>query len=180
MEDKYQKKYRISSPRLAGWDYGSHGLYFVTVCTKHRIHYLGEVIQSKNLDDAFVEYTDIGKIAHENWLRIPEFYPFVKLDDFSIMPDHMHAILFIDRPDKNSWEANKFGAQKENLAAVLRGYKSSIKRFANDNEIEFTWQPRYYDRVIRDDKEYTNIREYIYDNPKNWLSDKGGFESFYL
>jgi REP element-mobilizing transposase RayT len=180
MEDKYQKKYRISSPRLAGWDYGSHGLYFVTICTKHRVHYFDEVIQPENPDNAFVEYDDMGKIAFDNWLRIPEFYPFVKLDDFSIMPDHLHAILFIDKPDKTSWEVNKFGAQKENLAAVLRGYKSSIKTFANNNEIEFTWQPRYYDRVIRDDREYNNIREYIYENPKNWLSDKSGFENLYL
>jgi putative transposase len=180
MEDKYQKKYRISSPRLAGWDYGSHGLYFVTICTKHRVHYFGEVIQPENPDNAFVEYADMGKIAFDNWLRIPEFYPFAKLDDFSIMPDHLHAILFIDKPDKTSWEVNKFGAQKGNLAAVLRGYKSSIKTFANDNKIEFTWQPKYYDRVIRDDREYNNIREYIYKNPKNWLSDKSGFENLYL
>jgi len=180
MEDKYQKKYRISSPRLAGWDYGSHGLYFVTICTKHRIHYLGDVIQPEDRDDAFVEYKDMGKIAHDNWLKIPEFHPFVKLDDFCIMPDHMHAILFIDKPDKTSWEVNKFGVQKGNLAAVLRGYKSSVTTFANDNEIDFAWQPRYYDRVVRDDKEYNNIRQYIYDNPKNWLSDNNGFENFYL
>jgi len=92
----------------------------------------------------------------------------------------MHAILFIDKPDKTSWEVNKFGAQKGNLAAVLRGYKSSVTTFANDNEIDFAWQPRYYDRVVRDDKEYNNIRQYIYDNPKNWLSDNNGFEKFYL
>ncbi|MEZ2337122.1 hypothetical protein AB6735_15870 [Mucilaginibacter sp. RCC_168] len=66
------------------------------------------------------------------------------------------------------------------MASVLRGYKGSIKQYADKNNIEFAWQPRYYDRVIRDEKEHENIREYIYDNPGNWLLNKQGFENLYL
>ncbi|WP_419788682.1 hypothetical protein [Mucilaginibacter sp. SP1R1] len=69
------------------------------------------------------------------------------------MPDHIHAILFIDKPGKTSWEVNKFGVQRDNLAAVLRGYKASVKKYALGNNIEFSWQPKYYDRVIRNEKE---------------------------
>jgi len=180
VEDKFQKKYRVSSPRLPGWDYGSHGLYFVTICTKDRIPYFGEIIQSSNEDRVFLKHSYIGLIAEKYWLQLPDFYTYVKLDCFVLMPDHLHAILFIDKPDKISWEMNKFGVQKDNLAAILRGYKASVKKYANENDIEFAWQPRYYDRVIRDQREYENIRQYIYDNPDNWLINKEGFENLYL
>ena len=180
MEDKFQKKYRVSSPRLTGWDYGSHGLYFVTICTKDRVPYLGEINQLPNEDRAFFKHSDIGLVAEKYWLRLPDFYKYVKLDDFVFMPDHLHAILFIDKPDKTSWEMNKFGVQKDNLAAILRGYMASLKKHANENDIEFGWQPRYYDRVIRDQREYENVQQYIYDNPDNWLAKREGFENLYF
>ncbi|GAA3964211.1 transposase [Mucilaginibacter dorajii] len=180
MEDKFQNKYRTDSPRLSGWDYGSHGLYFITICTKPRLPYFGEVIIPEDPDNAFIKHSDIGKATHEHWLRIPEFHPYVQLDDFVIMPDHVHGILFFNKPDKTNWEPNKFGPQRNNLASVLRGYKGSLTKYSILNNIEFGWQPRYYDRVIRDQKEYNNIREYISQNPRNWLSDKNGFEKFYM
>lgn len=88
------------------------------------------------------------------------------------MPDHLHGIIFIDNPNKVNWEPNKFGVQKENLASVIRGYKSSVKKQANDNNIEFQWQASYYDRVIRNEEEHRNIAQYIYDNPERWLLKK--------
>ena len=89
---------------------------------------------------ACLRMTEIGKIACDNWESIPMFHPYVELDDFVIMPDHMHGILFINKPDKISWEINKFGAQSKNLASILRGYKSSVKTYATTNDIEFSWQ----------------------------------------
>jgi putative transposase len=77
------------------------------------------------------------------------------------MPDHLHGILFINKPNKVSWEPNKFGAQRNNLASIIRGYKSSVKTYATLNDIEFLWQPRFYDRVIRDEKEYFAVAKYI-------------------
>ncbi|WP_183565330.1 hypothetical protein [Mucilaginibacter sp. SP1R1] len=68
MEDKFQNRYSISSPRLAGWDYGAHGLYFVTICTKDRIPYFGEITQSDLPDTALLQQTDIAIIAHNNLL----------------------------------------------------------------------------------------------------------------
>ena len=104
MEGKYRNKYRVSTPRLTGWDYGSHGLYFVTICTKDRFHYFGEIEEDEAQSIASLQETEIGKIAHNNWLQIPQFHPYVELDEFAIMPDHIHAILFINKPDKISWE----------------------------------------------------------------------------
>ena len=96
------------------------------------------------------------------------------------MPDHIHGIIFINKPDKISWEANKFGAQRNNLASIIRGYKSAVTKYANENNLGFAWQPRYYDRVIRNEKEYQNIRSYIYDNTDNWLLNKDNLENLFL
>jgi REP element-mobilizing transposase RayT len=102
MEEKYQNKYRSSSFRLKGWDYGSHGLYFVTICTKDRIKYFGEIESRGPETQSIVSLrrTEIGEVAHENWKQIPTFHPYVELDDFVIMPDHIHGIIFINKPDK--------------------------------------------------------------------------------
>jgi putative transposase len=163
-------KYRISSARLSNWDYGSHGLYYITICTKDRAHYFGQITSSPETQNiASLHLTQIGDIAYRNWLDIPNHFPFIELDEFVIMPNHVHGILFINKPNKEFWEKNKFGVQSQNLAAVIRGYKASVKTHATINNIEFHWQPRYYDRVIQNEKEYLNIREYIFNNPEQWL-----------
>ena len=95
------------------------------------------------------------------------------------MPDHVHGILFINKPGKITWEVNKFGAQRNNLASIIRGYKSSVKGYANLNHIDFEWQPRYYDRIIRNEKEHLNITEYIYNNPEKWLLNGDNFENLF-
>jgi len=179
-EEKFKDKYRTTPARLQGWDYGSHGLYYVTVCTKNREHYFGEIMTGDDQETAYLEATTIGQIANDNWLKIPEFSSFVELDDFVVMPDHMHGILFINKPDKNGWELNKFGAQVDNLASAIRGYKSSVTKYAIDNKIEFAWQPKYYDHIIRNEKEYRNVKQYIHDNPKNWLLNRNDGEMPFL
>jgi len=186
MEVLYKNRYRISPARLASWDYGSNGAYFITICTKDRNRYFGEIEEEPASDTesgsetrsiASLQATEIGNIAYNNWQNIPLFHPYVELDDFVIMPDHLHGILFIDKPDKTSWEINKFGNQSKNLASILRGYKSSVTTYATKNNIEFSWQPRFYDRVIRSEKEYLNIKGYIKDNPDEWLSNGDNFEN---
>lgn len=178
MDELYKNKYRITSVRRPNWDYGSHGLYFVTICTKDRIRYFGEIIESPETQSiASLQLTEVGKIAFNNWLKISDFHPYVELDEFVVMPDHVHAILFINKPDKVDWQASKFGPQRNNLASIIRGYKSSIKQYATINQFEFQWQPKYYDRVIRDEKEYLNIKEYIYNNVDDWFSNKENFEN---
>lgn len=172
MNDKYLNKYRIPSARLSNWDYGSHGLYFITICTKDRVPYFGEIVSErdpKTQNIASLRRTPIGEIAYQNWLDIPKHFDFIELDEFVIMPNHIHGILFINRPDKQFWEKNKFGIQSQNLASVIRGYKASVKTYATQNNIEFNWQPRYHDRVIQNKKEYLNVREYIFKNPEQWL-----------
>ena len=180
MEEKYRSKYRISSPRLANWDYGPHGLYFVTICTKDRVRYFGEIeMENEAQGIASLHSSEIGKIAFDNWLQIPQYHPYVEIDEFVIMPDHIHGILFINKPDKIVWESNKFGTQRNNLASIIRGYKASVKKYSTLNGIEFSWQPRYYDRVIREEKEYVNIKDYIFNNPIQWSLNQDNLENLY-
>lgn len=177
---------------MKNWDYGSHGLYFVTICVKDRIRCFGEiecnatwVAQSSETQSsetqsiASLRMTEIGKIAHDNFEGISEFHPYVEVDEFVIMPDHVHGILFINKPDKTTWEVNKFGAQSKNLASVIRGYKASVKTYSTFNNIEFSWQSKYYDRVIRNEKEYLNIKRYIEYNPDQWYENGAEFENLF-
>jgi len=181
MNEQYKNKYRITSARRPNWDYGSHGLYFVTICTKDRARYFGEIIESAETQSiASLQATSIGNIAHENWLKIPKYHPYVELDEFVVMPDHLHGILFINKPDKIEWQVSKFGPQRNNLASIVRGYKSSVKQYTTVNNVDFEWQPKYYDRVIRDEREYINIKGYIYENVDNWFLGKDNFENLYM
>lgn len=173
MDEKYNNKYRTTPARLNGWDYGSHGLYFITICTKDRVRYFGEIEEINDYSETrsivSLRETEIGTIAFDNWLKIPKYSPFVELDEFVIMPDHIHGILFINKPGKIDWQPNQFGAQSKNLASIIRGYKSSVTQYAALNGMSFAWQAGYYDRVIRNEKEYLNIQQYIYNNPEQWL-----------
>ena len=178
MDEKFNNRYRIPATRLSGWDYGSNGLYYVTICTKNRVHYFGDVINEPNSAVA-LKMTPIGEVASKNWANIPILHPFIELDEFVLMPNHLHGIIFINKPDKVDWQVNKFGAQSQNLASAMRGYKASVKTYATINEIDFAWQPRYFDRVIRNEKEYQNVRAYILNNLTDWLA-KGDNEDNYF
>lgn len=186
---KFLGKYRISSIRLSGWDYGSPGIYFVTICTRQRINYFGDIIsnpvephnyvaprgnktESKSNTKNVIEYNQIGKIAQKYWIEIPKHFPFVELDEFIIMPNHIHGILSINRNEYTDWNQNKFGPQSNNLPSLIRGYKASVKRFANINSIEFFWQSRYYEHIIDNFDELERIRYYIKNNIRNWYGDE--------
>ncbi|HVK96553.1 MAG TPA: hypothetical protein VM368_01995 [Flavisolibacter sp.] len=177
----YNQRYRIPSARLEGYDYGQNGAYFVTICTKDRIHYFGEIIENdvaETQNFASLRQTQIAEIANEYWMKIPEHFPFVVLDEFQLMPNHLHGIIIISKPvetqnipGRNGYK-NKFGPQSGNLSSVIRGYKAAVKSFATTNHIDFAWQPRFHDHIIRNEDEMNRIRKYIVENPDNWMRDR--------
>jgi REP element-mobilizing transposase RayT len=177
--DKYKGKYRIASARLASWDYGSNAAYFITICTHHRTHAFGEVI------DGRVNLTPLGQATWDCWYAIPEHFPFVLLDEFVAMPNHVHGIVIIDKPSSNpnlvetqyfaslpAQPKNKFGPQSQNLASIVRGFKIGVTKYARQHQIAFAWQERYHDHVVRDAAECQRIRKYIVENPLKWSADK--------
>ncbi|CAM4237786.1 hypothetical protein [Gillisia limnaea] len=93
MAEKFQNKYRSASARLKTWDYGWNGAYFVSICTQSRECFFG------NISDGKMHLSEIGEIAHNFWIEIPNHFPFVKLGEFIVMPNHMHGIIIIDKLD---------------------------------------------------------------------------------
>ena len=170
MTNRFNNKYRIPTNRLKGYDYGADGWYFVTICTKNRLHYFGEIVETHHC--ASLQPTATGIIANEYWIQIPQHYPFARLDAFVVMPDHIHGILFFDKPNKKDWKPNEFGPQSQNLAAIIRAFKSSVKRHTNQNNVEFAWQARFHDRIIRSQQELDGVRNYIAQNPEQWIAGK--------
>lgn len=181
LSDHHNNRFRINSTRLTNWDYGSNASYFVTICTGNKQPYFGEIIQTGSLMEnvASLQATALGACASEFWTDIPLHFPFVELDDYIIMPDHVHGILLFNKPDHHTWQHNKSGPQSGNLGAVIRGFKAGVKGYATRQNLSFEWQPRFYDRVIRNADELNRIRKYIQDNPAKWSTEKGNPENLY-
>jgi REP element-mobilizing transposase RayT len=93
--DKFQNKYRIPSARAQWWDYGNNAAYFVTICTAHKEHYFGEIQTEQMI------LSNIGTMTNDCWLEIPAHFPFVELDVFVIMPNHVHGIIVIDKNEND-------------------------------------------------------------------------------
>ncbi len=99
LQNKFQGKYRIPSARWRNWDYGDEGAYFVTICIKRMKHYFGEIVNGE------MQYTELGKIVQQEWLKSIEIRPDMQLDMecFQIMPNHVHGIVAIG---KNVYNTN--------------------------------------------------------------------------
>ncbi|MCC4213884.1 transposase [Leeuwenhoekiella parthenopeia] len=169
--DKYKGKYRNESARHPTWDYANAGLYFITICTRHRKHFFGEINLGK------MELSDIGKIAEQEWLKTFEMRPDMNLwmGEFVVMPDHFHAVIGIGKNEfntQNTSRPNKFGPQSKNLASIIRGFKIGVTTNARKTNPDFAWQSLYHDRIIRNEKSHLAISNYIENNVRNWKKDK--------
>jgi REP element-mobilizing transposase RayT len=110
MSEKFQNKYTIKSTRLENYDYSQNGLYFVTICTKDREELFGKIVNEKMF------LNDVGKIVNQFWQEIPKHFPFVNLDEFILMPNHMHGIIEIL---KNPIVETHFNASKTNITSKI-------------------------------------------------------------
>ena len=95
---KFRGQYRIESTRLKGWDYSSAGFYYETICTKDKRPYFGFIL------DGEVQLSDIGEIAFICWMAIPEHFSSVGIDEFVVMPNHVHGIIVIRSNDMSRVE----------------------------------------------------------------------------
>jgi putative transposase len=196
--DKFNNKYRISSVRLSNYDYGQNGAYFITICTKNRIHFFGEIVDKEML------LNEIGNLAHQYWQEIPNHFPYIELGNFVIMPNHIHGILIINKNTDN-WDngtlqgdiasvetlqcnvstsetppidtiKNKKMAEispkSGTISSIIRSYKSIVTKHGRFIEPEFEWQSRFHDHIIRNENSLINIQNYIENNPANWKQDK--------
>jgi len=171
MKELFNNKYRIQTARLESWNYANEGFYFVTICTKNKEYYFGDI------SDSALVPTAIGRIAKEEWFKTIDLRPDMNIEfcEFVVMPNHVHGIVIIGRNEfnrvslKNTDEKqNLFSPQSKNLASIIRGYKIAVTMYARKNNIEFDWQSRYHEHIIRSEKDYHTIRNYIIDNPLKW------------
>ena len=208
MTEKFRNKHRIASYRLSGYDYASDGAYFITIVTRHREHFFGEITGGEMV------LNELGEMARDEWFKTPGIRPDMNLtmDEFVVMPNHIHGIIIIgknkfnrghkmaisrinndrnndcrdamhgvstrhglnDKNDNNY--KNKFAPQRKNLSSIIRGYKSAVTRKSRRIRPDFAWQPNYYDRVIRNERELNRIRVYIINNPQMWERDRNNRE----
>ena len=186
--DKYRNQYRIPSARLQNWDYGANGAYFITICTKNREHYFGEI------SNGVMQLNELGLLAQKYWFEIPQHFPFVELGNFVIMPNHTHGILIIDKSFDNAVETlhcnvstiantNRNNADKNeqmakispepgSVSTIIRSFKSVVSKNARLIHADFGWQTRFFDHIIRNTQSFDTIQNYIANNPLNWEKDK--------
>ena len=227
MNNTFRNKYRIASARLHNWDYATAAAYFITICTKEKASYFGEITNHK------MTLSNAGIIADMLWFEIKNHTQNVELGAYVVMPNHIHGILILkgmgsDESQKQHVETlhaetlhverlhvetlhatslpgmpipppgmpipppgvpipppiipppppiekNEFmssiSPKSNSLSTIIRSYKSAVTKHCNRLDLEFGWQTRFYDHIIRDAKSFENIEHYIENNIKNWKED---------
>lgn len=150
--------YKQDSRRAEFWDYNKHGTYFITINTKCRKHFFGEIRNGVML------HSGIGMLVREFWMNIPFHFDYVQIDEFVEMPDHFHGIIAIQPKDDLS-----FGVRNRLLGNVVGLFKGSVTRYGRKYfEPKFAWQPRFHDSIIKSQWHLKNVQAYIQNNEKNW------------
>ena len=189
-DNKYHNKYRVDTA-LAQWHDYDGGIYFITICTKNREHFFGKIEH----EEMFLSI--IGKHTRQNIEQITSHNPYAEVPLYVIMPNHLHFIVVIDHDktphDKRSINISRTQSTVETfpetslqrmvpieyatsmqswLSVVIRQFKQSITRFANENGIDFAWQPRFHDHIIRNNDDLNQIATYIENNVIRWQEDE--------
>lgn len=155
MVDIFDKPLKASL-RLRGYDYSQAGYYYVTICTEECRCFFGDIIEGN------VHLNDSGKIVQAVWDDLPRRFPGVTLDEYIIMPNHMHGIIV----QSGEPMATKVAPE---LGKIIRAFKAvSAHKIRTSSQPGFTWQHDFYDHIIRRNGELDRIRAYIVDNPMRW------------
>jgi len=161
------------SIRLKGYDYSQSGAYFITICARNKECLFGEIAGVKMV------LNDAGAMAHDEWVKTSEMRQNIKLDEFVVMPNHIHGIIIIGDcrgTMHRAPTAEQFGNPTSNsIPAIIRGFKSAVTKqinaIRNMPGIPI-WQRNYFEHIIRDEESLWKIREYIVNNPINWQQDE--------
>ncbi len=183
------------SVRLEEYDYSQQGAYFVTICTQQRECLLGQVMNTE------MEINEAGKMVQSIWHNLSIRYPYSVMDEFIVMPNHIHGIIFLqelgrgdpcdrpenvgtyDREDLGEYKIRPYGTLPKTLGRIIQGFKSMtthqyILGVKKQNWPSFPgklWQRNYYEHVIRSEEDLNQVREYIQNNPLNWAFDPENF-----
>ncbi|MCX8102864.1 MAG: transposase [Candidatus Bipolaricaulota bacterium] len=164
-------KHHRRSIRLKGYDYAQAGAYFVTVCTRDRVYWFGEVIDNQ------MHLNQAGQIVLTMWEELPERFPEIAIDAHVIMPNHVHGIVWI-KPVGAQFIApytyrGAMNRAPTTLGEIVRAFKAVTTRIIRQTIFpEFAWQRNYYEHIIRSEESLNRIRQYILDNPQRWAYDR--------
>lgn len=187
--EKFRNKYRIESNRLQGWNYANSGLYFITIVTANRMCVFG------NVENGEMRFSELGKIAYNEFLKSFEIRKELQLGAFCLMPNHLHAIVGLENHITETNVENEPLQQCESqphgiayrspksISSFVAQYKSAVVSQYDDlvdatnvgekyNRANPLWQSNYHDHIIRTQLEYNTIENYIYNNPLKWNDDK--------
>ena len=149
--------------RLDGYDYSAQGAYFLTLCTQHRRCTLSRVGRD-DLGAPCVCLTTAGCIVDRYIRSISAAYPHIAVDQYIIMPNHVHLLLTVLHNDGAPGSSRP--------TALIPRVVAALKRFTNQEAGCKLWQTSYYDHIIRDEADYTARYNYILDNPRRWAEDE--------
>jgi len=193
MKQELGGKHRRSI-RLKQYDYAGAGYYFVTICAQGKQCLFGEIQNGEMI------LNDVGKIISECWSGTLDHFDGVSLDEFVVMPNHIHGIVVIEN-GIDGWGANvvrdninirgtsgrgaaccaptnvpaviKNIIKPNSLPAIVRSFKSAVSKKCRERELVYDiWQRNYYEHIIRNENELFKIRNYIHGNPSKWQEDK--------
>ena len=182
----FHNQFRVTSTRYPDWDYSHPGGYFITICIKNKQCVLGKIVDGK------MQLSPIGIIVQREWLKTGIIRPNIRLDEYIIMPNHLHGIVFIhyDGFEPNTVETPRRGVSTNNIhhnpqwkpnsvGSIICQFKSiCTKQIRQSIDLSFAWQSRFYDHIIRNDDEYNRIRQYIVGNPAKWQYDRENPDRF--
>ena len=186
----FQEKYKIESIRLPYWNYSNSGSYFITICTENRIEYFGKI------KHGIICLNQYGSIICQEIYKTPLIRKNVIIDEFVVMPNHIHLILEINNTLLNNGSRrdeapprlyigehpnmSRISPKPNSLSSIIGSLKSIITKQIHQNGlIDFQWQSRFYDHIIRDEKDLYRIKEYIRNNPLNWYRDRNNNEGVF-
>lgn len=171
--------------RLYNYDYSQDGYYFITIVTKDREHFFGNIINQQIQLSKIGEYVkaNIQKFYVDETLENPYqnnphfingFNSITAITEWAILPNHIHLIIeIINKQEKEYTTITGMAPlSKGSVSAFINHFKGNVKKWCNENNLHsFNWQSRFYDRVIRNNQEYERIRSYIQTNVLNWKDD---------
>jgi len=150
----------------------------LTICTKNRECLFGEIINGEMI------LSEYGKIVEKYWIEIPKYYQNVFIDEYIIMPNHVHGIIVIKQDEPIVGTIHELSLQDKSyfndwlqrrnmlLSKIIGFFKMNSSKLIHQlGQNIFKWQRSFYDHVIRNEESLAEIRKYIQDNPKNWDKD---------
>lgn len=163
--------------RLNKYSYSINGHYYITVCTQNRREIFGII------ENDHIIINQYGEIVKNTWFKIPEHFHNVELDEFIIMPNHIHGIIIINNPvgTGHALSSNDKNTKNNNLSVIVESFKSTITKQINQiNNNEFKWQRSFHDHTIRTTDSLNNIRKYMLNNPATWNADENNIKNYSL